>query len=208
MPQRGNRRELLADAAIEVLAREGGRGLTHRAIDREAGVPEGTTKNYFPTRSALFLAVARYLAARHTEALDALCAEIPADVSSEDITALYAAMLRRMATSARSQFLALFELHLEAVRNPDVRDALSAITEANVDTAVQLHSAVGRRISRRGAGLLDAGMLGVALSMLSLPEDLVSELGLDDADGLARALLALGSPHGGPAIGVLRDAAG
>jgi DNA-binding transcriptional regulator YbjK len=204
MPQRGNRRELLADAAIEVLAREGGRGLTHRAIDREAEVPEGTTKNYYPTRSALFLAIARYLAAQHTAALQGLRSQIPADVTGEDITALYAAMLRRMSTSARSQFLALFELHLEAVRNPEVRAALGDITEANVDTAVQLHAAVDRRMSRRGAGLLDAGMLGVALSMLSLPDDLVEELGFDDADGLARALLSLGSMRDEPAIGVLR----
>ena len=96
MPQRRNRRAQLADAAVEVLARDGGRGLTHRAVDREAGFPEGTTKNYFPTRSALFLAVARYLAAQHTEALDALCNDIPPGLSSEDITALYAAMLRRI----------------------------------------------------------------------------------------------------------------
>ncbi|MBB5152661.1 TetR/AcrR family transcriptional regulator [Saccharopolyspora phatthalungensis] len=205
MPQRSNRRELLADAAIEVLAREGGRGLTHRAIDREAEVPEGTTKNYYPTRSALFLAIAHYLAAQHTAALEGLRSQIPADVTGEDITALYAAMLRRMSTSARSQFLALFELHLEAVRNPEVRAALADITKANVDTAVQLHAAVDRRMSRRGAGLLDAGMLGVALSMLSLPDDLVEELGFDDADGLARALLTLGSVRDGSAIGVLRD---
>jgi DNA-binding transcriptional regulator YbjK len=44
------RRELLCDTAIAVLATEGGRGLTHRAVDRQAGVPLGTTKNYFPTR--------------------------------------------------------------------------------------------------------------------------------------------------------------
>ncbi|TDD55457.1 TetR/AcrR family transcriptional regulator [Saccharopolyspora elongata] len=205
MPQRGNRRELLADAAIEVLARDGGRGLTHRAIDREAEVPEGTTKNYYPTRSAVFLAVARYLAAQHTEALRGLRSQVPTDVTGEDITALYAAMLRRMSTSARSQFLALFELHLEAVRNPEVREELGDITEANVDTAVQLQAAVGRRMSRRGAGLLDAGMLGVALSMLSLPDDLVEELGFDDPDGLARALLSLASVRDEPAISVLRD---
>ncbi|GAA0514718.1 TetR family transcriptional regulator [Saccharopolyspora subtropica] len=208
MPQRGNRRELLAEAAIEVLAREGGRGLTHRAIDREAEVPEGTTKNYYPTRSALFLAVARYIAAEHTAALRELRSQIPVGLSGEDITALYAAMLRRMGTSARSRFLALFELHLEAVRNPGVRDALGDITQANVDTAVELHAAVGRRMSRRGAGLLDAGMLGVALSMLSLPDDLVEELGFDDADGLARALLSLGSVRDEAAVGVLRGWAG
>ncbi|GAB3697273.1 TetR/AcrR family transcriptional regulator [Saccharopolyspora tripterygii] len=208
MTQRGNRRELLADAATEVLARDGGRGLTHRAIDREARVPEGTTKNYYPTRNALFEAIAHHLAERHVAALEALCAHIPDDVCPDDVTALYAAMLRRMSGNARSQFLALFELHLEAVRNAEVRAKLGAISRASVDTAVQLHTAVGRGISRRGAGLLDAGMLGVALSSLSLPGDLVGELGLDDADGITRALLTLGATHDEPALEVLRDWAG
>ncbi|MFC6506917.1 TetR/AcrR family transcriptional regulator [Promicromonospora citrea] len=47
------RRAALADAGIAVLAREGARGLTHRAIDGEAGVPTGTTSNYFRSRDAL-----------------------------------------------------------------------------------------------------------------------------------------------------------
>ncbi|TDC93176.1 TetR family transcriptional regulator [Saccharopolyspora aridisoli] len=208
MTQRGKRRELLADAAIEVLARDGGRGLTHRAIDREARVPEGTTKNYYPTRNALFGAIAHYLAEQHVAALEALCAHIPEDVCPDDITALYAAMLSRMSGNARSQFLALFELHLEAVRNPEVRAVLGELSRASVDTAVQLHAAVGRRIGRRGAGLLDAGMLGVALSTLSLPGELVGDLGLDDTEGLTRALLTLGGTRDEPALEVLRDWAG
>lgn len=205
MPQRGNRRELLAEAAIEVLAREGGRGLTHRAIDRQAVVPEGTTKNYYPTRSALFQAAAQHLADQHTAALRELRGRVPDGLTGEHVVALYAAMLRRMATSARAQFLALFELHLEAVRNPEVSAAIGQIVRADVDTAVQLNTAVGRRMSRRGAGLLDAGMLGVALSMLSLPEDLVSEIGMDAPEVLARALLSLGSVEDEPPVEVLRD---
>ncbi|MEM9696644.1 MAG: TetR/AcrR family transcriptional regulator, partial [Myxococcota bacterium] len=46
------RRRALCDAAIRVIAREGGRGLTHRAVDREAAVPRCTTSNYFRTRAA------------------------------------------------------------------------------------------------------------------------------------------------------------
>ena len=38
----GGRRAELADAALRVVAREGSRGLTHRAVDEEAGVPTGT----------------------------------------------------------------------------------------------------------------------------------------------------------------------
>ena len=205
MPQRGNRRELLAECAIEVLAREGGRGLTHRAIDREAGVPEGTTKNYHPTRGSLLVAAARHIAREHTAALRELRDQMPAEVTKADIATLYATMLRRMVTDARSQFLALFELHLEGVRRPEVRAALGEIGLANVDTSVHLHAAVGDRISRRGAGLLEASMLGVALSMLSLPDEVVGEIGFGDADPLATALLSM-SADDDPVVEALRGA--
>src|SRR5437016_9033188 len=124
MPQRPNRRELLADAAIEVLAREGSRGLTHRAVDRQARVPEGTTKNYHPSRESLFLAVATRMADLHAEAVRRLRDDTPDGITRSDVVALYVAMLRRTGSSGRSQFLALFELHLEAVRRPAVRAAL------------------------------------------------------------------------------------
>src|ERR671914_3930 len=44
------RRAALVDAGVEVLAREGARGLTFRAVDVEAGVPVGTASNYFTGR--------------------------------------------------------------------------------------------------------------------------------------------------------------
>jgi len=52
-----SRPELVADAAVTVLARDGLRGLTHRAVDGEAGLPDGSTSNCFRSRSALLQAV-------------------------------------------------------------------------------------------------------------------------------------------------------
>ncbi|GGD30439.1 TetR/AcrR family transcriptional regulator [Nocardioides daphniae] len=51
------RRELVADAAVTVLATEGPRGLTHRAVDRAADLPPGSTSNCFRSRAALVSAV-------------------------------------------------------------------------------------------------------------------------------------------------------
>src|SRR5882762_7629376 len=47
------RRRRLADAAIDTLATAGMRGLTHRSVDRAAGLPEGSCSYYFRTRHAL-----------------------------------------------------------------------------------------------------------------------------------------------------------
>ncbi|GAA5075053.1 hypothetical protein GCM10023336_63740 [Streptomyces similanensis] len=50
----GARRAVLVDAAIEVPAREGARGLTFRAVDAEAAVPAGTASNWVVGRDDLF----------------------------------------------------------------------------------------------------------------------------------------------------------
>lgn len=61
------RREDLGDAAISVVAEDGLKGLTHRAVDAAADVPAGTTSNYFRTRQALVEAVAARIEERDHE---------------------------------------------------------------------------------------------------------------------------------------------
>ncbi len=56
------RRRELCDAAIQVLAEEGSRGLTHQQVDRAAEVPDGTTSYYYRTRAALLRGVGRRVA--------------------------------------------------------------------------------------------------------------------------------------------------
>ena len=56
------RRDLITDTAIRIVAEQGMRGLTHRAVDREAGLPEGSTSAYFRTRKALIEGLVERLA--------------------------------------------------------------------------------------------------------------------------------------------------
>src|SRR5690349_22073388 len=48
-----DRRTEILDAALRVLAEQGMRGLTHRAVDAAAGIAPGSTSYYFRSRSAL-----------------------------------------------------------------------------------------------------------------------------------------------------------
>src|SRR5258708_39523671 len=52
-PNVEQRRRDLCDAAIELLAADGARGLTHLRVDRHTGFADGTTSFYYQTRSAL-----------------------------------------------------------------------------------------------------------------------------------------------------------
>lgn len=66
MARNNERRSALADAGIRVLAEEGARGLTHRAVDAAAGTPRGTASNYFPTRDDLISALVDRIGERLT----------------------------------------------------------------------------------------------------------------------------------------------
>src|ERR1700758_5185142 len=60
-PNPAERRRDLCDTAIQLLADDGAKGLSHLKVDRKADVPDGTTSFYFRTRSALLRAVAERL---------------------------------------------------------------------------------------------------------------------------------------------------
>ena len=57
MPVVTDRPQLLADAAIGLIASSGMRALTHRAVDAAAEVPTGTTSYHFRTRRELLRGV-------------------------------------------------------------------------------------------------------------------------------------------------------
>jgi DNA-binding transcriptional regulator YbjK len=109
-----DRRAHLTDAAIVTLAQSGMRGLTHRAVDRAASLPEGSTSYYFRTREALLIGTMERLAELGT-------ADI-ATVSMDDLDSL-AALLSHWLTAGRDRMLARFELTLESARRPVLRSA-------------------------------------------------------------------------------------
>ncbi len=65
----GARADLVADTALALLAGRGMRGLTHRAVDEAAGLPQGSTSNVARTRQALLELAVRRLADREERVL-------------------------------------------------------------------------------------------------------------------------------------------
>ncbi|MBN6040855.1 TetR family transcriptional regulator [Amycolatopsis sp. 195334CR] len=100
-------------AATTVLGSQGARGLTHRAVDAEAGLPAGTTSNHFRTRGALLAGVLAGLAER-----DFTVATELAEVGLVEGAARFA---RHMAGPDRVATLARYALFLEAAWDPQLR---------------------------------------------------------------------------------------
>ncbi len=111
------RRTRIADATITTLAREGSRGLTHRAVDETAGLPPGSTSYYVRTRAGLLEAAVARLAE-----LDA--ATLPA--RRGDLVTVLTRVLAVALGDGRERLLARYELMLEAARRPELRDPLAA----------------------------------------------------------------------------------
>ncbi|ANP52620.1 DNA-binding transcriptional regulator YbjK [Streptomyces griseochromogenes] len=120
-----DRRTLLADAAIGVLADTGMRGLTHRAVDRAADLPSGTTSAYYRTRQALLTALVRRLVALDQAELQEIGGMTPALRDAGEVTAgLVAFTRRRLAEPGRRRSLARYACAIESVRHPELREIL------------------------------------------------------------------------------------
>src|SRR5215467_3978589 len=122
-----SRRTEIADAAITTLAREGMRGLTHRAVDRAAGLPEGSASYYFRTRQALLKATVERLAELDSaEILPGTSLPVQSGHELDAFAAAAAAIIENWLTTGRERQLARYELALEATRRPELRHALVA----------------------------------------------------------------------------------
>ncbi|SME88549.1 TetR family transcriptional regulator [Cellulosimicrobium cellulans J34] len=170
MAKNDARRQALADAGIAVLAREGSRGLTHRAVDAEAGVPVGTTSNYFRSREALVTGLFDRIGARLAPTPEDLAARAD-EPPSRALFAAYVRDIVRRLTTHREVTLALYELRLEAARRPDLARSLGEWQRAGLDADVAFHEAAGLPGGRREVALFHYAIEGLVLDRLVAPVD-------------------------------------
>ncbi|MFE3865358.1 TetR/AcrR family transcriptional regulator [Streptomyces goshikiensis] len=120
-----DRRTLLADAALGVLADEGVRGLTHRAVDRRAAMPPGTTSAYFRTRAALLTALVTRLVHLDQSELHLMAEALPPLRTVEELVDGMALLVRqRLTGEGRRRSLARYACAVESVRDPELRAIL------------------------------------------------------------------------------------
>jgi hypothetical protein len=161
----------VADAAIEVLAGSGARGLTHRAVDAAGGLPPGTTSNYARTRTALLTLtltrIAELDAAQGAEGLTA--GDLADGPSAARLAEGLTQMLCRTITDprARGRTLARFELAFEATRRPGLRAAYDDMGSGFRKQAAWLLGAAGSAEPERDAWTLVAWLEGTAFYALA-----------------------------------------
>ncbi|MCN9243682.1 TetR family transcriptional regulator C-terminal domain-containing protein [Streptomyces sp. RY43-2] len=121
-----DRRTALADAAIHVLAQEGVRGLTHRAVDRAADLRPGTTSAYYRTRQALLTGLVRRLVDRDQAELQTLGEVGPRPRNADELVAAIALFVdARLTGEGRERSLARYACAVESARHPELREILT-----------------------------------------------------------------------------------
>jgi DNA-binding transcriptional regulator YbjK len=163
-----DRMTVLADAAIHVVATQGMRGLTHRAVDARAGVPLGSTSAYFRTRKALVEGLVQRLADIETADIEANRldpAALTGPIDLDQLAVGIAGLLDDWLTRGRERTLARYACLLEATHHPELR-AILAHGDKPREQARQLLELAGSADPERHSRHLVAFIDGLAFDRL------------------------------------------
>lgn len=200
-PPNAQRRRALTDAAIELVALSGLHGLTHRSVDRQAGVPAGTASNYFPTRDALLIGVMERVWELHhndmqeQEPLGSRTHHGESLVRSPrrtgratllDAVELIAVSLVEAATTHRDRYAAMYEIQSEIRRRPELSGALARLQADSAGETSAYHAARGLPIPPEAVPSLQALYGGALLALLSMH---AAQVTMELARPLAQAMV-------------------
>jgi DNA-binding transcriptional regulator YbjK len=182
VPLGEDRRDAIADAAIHLVATRGLRGLTHRAVDEAAGLPQGSTSYYLRTRNALLTACVNRMLARDLGAQPANApgASDPTrrtgtggptrPAAGSGLEELMVEMVVGLVRERTDDLVARYELSLEASRQPELRDAI-------IQGGRQLREGLAGMLSTLGIPDAEAAAWPVAAMMDGLMYDRVAGAG-------------------------------
>jgi len=112
-----SRRDVVTDSAIAVVAEQGVRGLTHRAVDALAELPVGSTSNVYRTRDALITGIMERIGELNSQQLERL----PELVRAPDADAIEVAIdfCMNWLTTDRNRFYTMMMLSLDPALPPE-----------------------------------------------------------------------------------------
>jgi DNA-binding transcriptional regulator YbjK len=153
-------------AAVALVGDNGIRALTHARVDARAGLPKGSTSNWFRTRTALLAGLIEHLA-------DEERAMAPShDISTaDDLVELRCTLVEVASGPQAARTRVRLALSLEAVHHPDLLAPLQAQRAAFVEWAADLLAQVGAQHPKDAARTLLACGNGLLFHKLTVESD-------------------------------------
>ncbi|ARU50975.1 TetR family transcriptional regulator [Cellulosimicrobium cellulans] len=176
-------RDRALDAAVEVLGADGVRALSHARVDRRAGLPPGSTSNWFRTRRALLAGVVDRIAEQERADLDVTA--MPTITSIDALVDGLCAMTEAQSGPFAARTRARYALFLELSGDPELGEPLRQQRRAFERWTEQIVAAVGIADPAPAARALMALGDGLLLHRLTV------DPGLDLRPAIERAVRAL-----------------
>ncbi len=153
-------------AAVEEVGEHGIRALTHARVDARAGLPRGSTSNWFRTRASLLAGVVEHLA-------DAERTMAPAErvAGVEGLVDLVCTMVETASGRDAARTRVRLALSLEAAHHPELREPLRRERQAFVAWATALLHDVGAPHPEEAARTLLACGNGLLFHRLTVDPD-------------------------------------
>lgn len=155
-------------AAAELLGGEGLRYLTHARVDDVAGLPRGSTSNYFRTRAALIEGVIDWVARHELGDIDP--GFDPAVATAPDLVDAMCDLITLQTGASRVRTIGRYVLFLEAARNAGFRTPLVANRQLFAQWATTTLTALGAPDPKTAAIALMAFAEGLILHRLTVDE--------------------------------------
>lgn len=155
------------DSAIVLLGTEGRRALSHARVDERAGLPKGSTSNYFRTRAALLSGVVDRIVERETAEMGGT--SFPA--SAAELTDMLSGLIAHTTGTRRTLTTARLVLFVEAGHDPALRAALSRGRVAMESWAVAVLARLGAPDPATAAAAVMACAEGLILHRIALHDD-------------------------------------
>lgn len=178
-----DRREALLEAAIRVIAQSGLRGLTHRAVEAEAGLPQGSTTYYFGTRHELMLGVMEHAATRGRAAIEPIAKALTLQLADRsqplDIDAIATGLIAFIDAQGTME-LARYELQIAGARDPQTKPLMTEICDIFTEMCVPIVIACGSKDPAGDAKIVQAAVDGWMFNRLTNanPSDQTIERGI------------------------------
>lgn len=157
-------------AALELLGTQGLHALTHARVDAAAGIPRGSTSNYFRTRAALLQGVVAELTARDH---DTWSGDATPD-SVDSLVDVLAAFIGATTGPMRVHTTARYTLQLEGIHDPTVREPIARGRRQIEEWAVVVLTAIHAPDPQSATATILAYVDGVILHQLSFGPSEVS----------------------------------
>lgn len=163
-PATSRHRPAVLHAAVDVLAEHGVHGLTHGAVDSRAGLPRGSTSNYYRTREALLGGVLDHILEQdEREATESEAIDLDR-LDEETLATFLVAVTERRCGPDRPLTLARYAIFLEAATHPALAERVSAarrVLNRLIDDLLARTGADDPAGGQRIAATIDGYLLGM-----------------------------------------------